>query len=200
VLVASPEYLSRKGEPARPQDLAQHDCIVALSHSGEHYGWNFRLAAQGRARRSGSYVHYPQGRLVVSKLLDTVVDAALMGLGITIAFVESVLPHLESGRLRILLPAFQLDDNESKDAEIFIQYPHRKYVSLKVRALVDFLLDRFRAYEKLDYSPATLKRRFEGRRRRSAAANRSTVRAAKKTASSDSTVPTPRPDGRARLA
>jgi len=184
VLVASPEYLARKGEPKRPQDLAQHECIVALGHSGEHYGWNFRPAAQGRAGGGGSYVHYPQGRLVVSKLLDAVVDAALMGLGITVAFVESVLPHLESGRLRVLLPAFPLDDNESKDAEIFIQYPHREYVSLKVKALVDFLLERFRAYERLDYSPATLKRRFEGPRRGSAAANRTTARPARRTPSS----------------
>ena len=88
-----------------------------------------------------------------------------MGLGITIAFVQSVLPHLESGRLRVLLPAFELDDNESGDAEIFIQYPHRKYLSLKVRALLDFLIERFRAYDALDYSPATLERRYEPRRR-----------------------------------
>lgn len=178
VLVASPEYLARKGEPTRPQDLTRHDCIVALGHSGERYGWTFRPAAPGHGERSESYVHHPEGRLVVSKLLDTVVDAALMGLGITVAFVESVLPHLESGRLRVLLPDFRLDDNESKDAEIFLQYPHRKYVSLKVRALVDFLLERFRAYETLDYSPATLERRFKGTPRRAAATRRGAPRVA----------------------
>ena len=48
VIVASPEYLSRKGEPSRPEDLADHDCIVAIGHSGERYGWSF-----GPSREAG---------------------------------------------------------------------------------------------------------------------------------------------------
>ena len=109
------------------------------------------------------YSHRPRGRVVVSKLLDSVVDAALMGLGITVAFVESVLPHLESGRLQVLLPDFQLEEPDGTDTEIFLQYPHREYVSLKVTAMVDFLIERFRAYEKADYTPATLRARFAQR-------------------------------------
>lgn len=167
VLVASASYLSRNGEPRRPEDLAGHDCIVVLRLSGERYGWSFSPAGQGRSSKpSERHMHYPKGRLVLSKQVDTAVDAALMGLGITVAFVESVLPHLESGRLRVLLPEFQVDDDGHSDDEIFVQYPHREYMSAKVRVFVDFLVERFRSYETLDYSPKTLKQRFEPHARR----------------------------------
>ncbi len=166
VLVASDAYLSYHGEPERPEDLADHDCIVVLRLSGERYGWSFSPAVREHTGRpSERYTHYPKGRLILSKQVDTTVDAALMGLGITVAFVESVLPHLESGRLRVLLPEFRVDDDGHNDDEISIQYPHREYMSAKVRAFVDFLIERFRAYEMLDYSPMTLKRRFEHRTR-----------------------------------
>lgn len=162
VLVASTAYLARHGEPRHPGDLVDHDCIVVLRLSGERYGWSFSPAGAGRpGKPSERHMHYPKGRLVLSKQVDTAVDAALMGLGITVAFVESVLPHLESGRLRVLLPEFQVDDDGHSDDEICIQYPHREYMSAKVRVFVDFLIERFRSYEMLDYSPRTLKRRFE---------------------------------------
>lgn len=160
VLVASPEYLARKGEPGTPRELMNHECIVAVGPSGRAV-WSFLPAGPpGGGAVKKPYLHYPSGRVAVSKLLDTVVDAALMGLGVTVAFVESVLPHLESGRLQVLLPDYQIEDQNDEDTEIFFQYPHREYVSLKVRALADFLVERFRAHETIDYRPATLKAQF----------------------------------------
>lgn len=156
VLVASPEYLAHKGEPRTPQELKEHDCVVAVDPAGRAV-WSFQQATPQGEETAEHYLHYPTGRVVVSKLLDTVVDAALMGLGVTVAFVESVLPHLRSGRLRVLLPDYLIEDQGDVNVEIHLQYPNREYVSLKVRALVDFLVERFRAYEKLDYRPATLK-------------------------------------------
>lgn len=161
VLVASPEYLARKGEPHTPQELPNHDCVVAVGPSGQAV-WSFQ-----QTRPSGTdrhYLHHPIGRVVVSKLLDTVVDAALMGLGVTVAFVESVLPHLQSGRLQVLLPDYLIEDQGDANVEIHVQYPNREYVSLKVRALADFLAERFRTYEKLDYRPATLRARYDALR------------------------------------
>ncbi|MGP3791487.1 LysR substrate-binding domain-containing protein [Pseudomonas sp. B392_1p] len=156
VLVASPEYLARKGEPHTPQELKEHDCVVAVGPAGRAV-WSFQPASRPGSETAEHYLYNPTGRVVVSKLLDTVVDAALMGLGVTIAFVESVLPHLQSGRLRVLLPDYLIEDQGDANVEIHLQYPNREYVSLKVRALVDFLVERFRAYEKLDYRPATLR-------------------------------------------
>lgn len=161
VLVASPEYLARKGEPNTPQELTSHDCVVAVGPAGRA-AWSFQLASPPGAETEKRYLHYPTGRVVVSKLLDTVVDAALMGLGVTVAFVESVLPHLQNGRLRVLLPDYLIEDQGDASVEIYLQYPHREYVSLKVRALADFLVERFRAYENLDYRPVTLRKQYAG--------------------------------------
>jgi DNA-binding transcriptional LysR family regulator len=164
VLVASPDYLARRGEPRTPQELTDHECVVAVGPAGGPAVWSFRpVGSAGTKAARMRYQHHPRGRVVVSKLLDTVVDAALMGLGVTVAFVESVLPHLESGRLRVLLPDFEIEDQDGTNTEIFLQYPHREYVSLKVRALVDFLMERFRAYEKIDYTPGTLRASFDQR-------------------------------------
>lgn len=160
VLVASPEYLVRKGEPHTPQELKHHDCVVAVGTAGRAV-WGFQHVSPQVTETAAHYLHYPTGRVVVSKLLDTVVDAALMGLGVTVAFVESVLPHLQSGRLRVLLPDYLIEDQGDVNVEVHLQYPHREYVSLKVRALADFLVERFRAYEKLDYRPAILRALYE---------------------------------------
>src|SRR6478609_9290209 len=46
VVVASPDYLARRGKPEHPKDLLDHDCIRARYSSGVMHDWEFEKAGQ----------------------------------------------------------------------------------------------------------------------------------------------------------
>jgi DNA-binding transcriptional LysR family regulator len=95
-LYASPRYLELSGEPGRPADLAQHECLRlraqadtwALHHAGEavevEVGGRFRLNSIGMIRR-----------------------LATLDLGIAMLIEEIVAEDLADGRLRRVLPQWQ---------------------------------------------------------------------------------------------
>lgn len=148
ILVASPAYLASRGVPRTPDQLAAHECVSIRFPSGRRAKWLF-TAGEGPSsdRPAGSaLLHQPQGRLVVSEQpADALVDAAVMGLGVTAIAACFVLHHLREGRLRLLLPAYRLE----RDSEMFVQYPTRRHVPLRVRATAEFLLERMAADERL---------------------------------------------------
>ena len=147
ILVASQAYLSRRGVPRTPADLAAHDCInVALPH-GVRAQWTF--IPRGGSKRSRVTVT-PTGRLIVTDELDAVADAAVAGLGLTVSSAENVLDALRDGRLVRVMDDYTVIGNDTSRGEIIVQYPRRKYLPQKVRVLVDFLLERLKGRNPLD--------------------------------------------------
>ena len=65
--------------------------------------------------------------------------AALLGLGVTMVAVPDVLPHLESGALVRLRPAWYADAGP-----ISIYYANRALLPAKTRVFVDFVVEAFR--------------------------------------------------------
>ena len=130
VAVASPDYLRRRGTPARPEDLGQHDCIVDTNFRSRE-AWQFR---EGESQRT---VTVPS-RLFLSSA-DACVSAAEAGLGIALApsFVAGAL--IRSGRLEPVLTEFA-----PPPRAVQAVYPPGRHLALKVRAFVDFLAERFR--------------------------------------------------------
>ena len=97
VLVASPDYIERRGEPRQVADLHNHDLIVfeRLAPNGE-----WRFTAEGR----------PAIRCEPRLLTDSVeasVAAAVAGAGIARALSYQVVDHVRAGRLRYLLEALE---------------------------------------------------------------------------------------------
>ncbi|MDR6953126.1 DNA-binding transcriptional LysR family regulator [Ancylobacter sp. 3268] len=131
VLVASPSYLAARGVPARPQDLADHDCIIDTNFRDPH-NWRFRNPAGGAVDIAIA------GRLRFSSG-EACLAAAAAGLGI--ANVPSFIagPHIRAGDVRRLLAA-----SEAAPHGLFALYPSGRHLALKVRVLVDFLVERFR--------------------------------------------------------
>ena len=130
LLVASPDYLASRGVPRKPEDLANHECVSIRFPSGRPAKWTFVPRKKG-AGSPDSYTHHPQGRLVVSDHpAEALVDAALMGVGVTAIAACFVMPLLRNGELRLLLPDYRLE----RDLEIFIQYPHRELFPPKDQA------------------------------------------------------------------
>jgi DNA-binding transcriptional LysR family regulator len=132
VLVAAPAYLARRGEPRGPRDLLAHDCIIDT---------NFRdpLHWPLRAPEGGQSVILPvAGRLRFSSG-EACLAAAEAGFGI--ARVPSFIagPRIRSGEVVPVLRAM-----EEAPLGLYALYPPARHLALKVRALVDFVANRYR--------------------------------------------------------
>ena len=130
ILCASPGYLQRAGEPAKPADLQAHQCIV-IRESDETYGaWQL---AHGSRRETVKV----RGRLCTNDG-EAALEWALRGRGIVMRSQWDVARHLRSGGLRAVLPQWHLPP-----ADIYAVFPTRQHLSAKTRAFVDHLADTF---------------------------------------------------------
>jgi DNA-binding transcriptional LysR family regulator len=131
VLCASPAYLRARGEPAQPADLAHHDVIsYSLFSSGEN--WTFSGPGGDVTVKVAPRLRTNSG--------DTCRAAALQHQGIILQPDFIVGADLAEGTLREIMPAYR-----SGELGIHAVYPSRKFVSPKVRLLIDFLVDAFAA-------------------------------------------------------
>jgi DNA-binding transcriptional LysR family regulator len=125
VVCGAPDYLSRRGEPATPDDLLEHDCLAFGDVPGAAE-WSFQ---DGAARRS---LRIPT-RLCANDL-DALVRAALAGAGLVRVPSWQVAHCLADGRLRIVLEAYQ-----RPPTPLSILTLRNRLLLPKVRAFVDFL-------------------------------------------------------------
>jgi DNA-binding transcriptional LysR family regulator len=129
VLCASPQYLQRRGAPTHPDELLEHDIIsYSLFSSGEN--WNFR-GPEGEV----SVKVRPRLR---TNSGDTCRAAALRHQGIMLQPTFIVGPDLAEGTLHETMPGFR-----SVELGVYAVYPSRKFVSPKVRLVIDFLVEQF---------------------------------------------------------
>ena len=129
-LCAAPSYLRRHGEPRRPADLAQHNCLeFAYRQTGTEWHFTAPDGAEETVRVSGRLkVNNPQ----------VLHEAALNGDGIEFDPTFIVGPAIAAGRLVVLLPDYQ-----PIETDLSIVYPPGRQLSAKVRSFVDFLATRF---------------------------------------------------------
>jgi DNA-binding transcriptional LysR family regulator len=130
VLVASPAYLARCGQPAVPNDLAQHRCL-AHANFGRTV-WTFSQGAEVVPVRVATHFSANDACALM--------QAALAGGGLAVLPRYLVQPSLAAGTLQVVLPQWQVPA-----LTIYALYPSRRYLSPAVRALLDFLVLRFAA-------------------------------------------------------
>jgi DNA-binding transcriptional LysR family regulator len=133
VVAASPAYLEARGEPAEPAALATHDCVIDTNFS-EPLVWSFRDPKTEVALRVPV-----SGRLRFSNG-EACAAAAEAGFGIARVPTFVAGPRIRAGALKALLRPFE----EPPRSSVYILYPPAKRLAPKVRALVDFLAERFR--------------------------------------------------------
>lgn len=154
VLVASPDYLKRKGSPARPEDLQHHDLIcVRLPQRRSVIRLKPRSKKMRRSQADNAgFVLDMKGPLTIANQVDANLIAALYGTGITLSSLPVVLPYLRTGRLKLVLPEYAVSGNDNDDdvPHIYIHYPHRRHLPVKVKAFVEYLAERFRADKKMN--------------------------------------------------
>ena len=131
---AAPELIAATGMPARPQDLSRMPCIIDTNGRWLS-NWPFRGDDSDQTSVSVS------GPIEVNSPIAARA-AAVAGLGFAVLPDFIAAPEIASGRL---VPV--LDDRILPGGGIFAVYPHRRYLPAKVRALVDFLAQWFKARE-----------------------------------------------------
>jgi DNA-binding transcriptional LysR family regulator len=128
VICASPDYLARHGTPRTPADLAHHNCLT-LSTRPEFNVWEFGDRPGDHLRVTGN---------VELNQADALYDACLAGIGLARVAGYLVEADIKAGRLVPVLA------EELKEAStLYVVYPHRRHLSPKVRAFVDFLVGKF---------------------------------------------------------
>jgi DNA-binding transcriptional LysR family regulator len=129
VTCASPAFLKRAGLPNEPADLAARDVILDLNAS-EPNRWAF-------GRRNAQTEVRVNGRLRFASA-EACVAAARAGFGIARSPAFVAAEFLRNGELRAILC-----DYEPEPIYVHAIYPHARHLAPKVRALVDFLVERF---------------------------------------------------------
>lgn len=132
VVVASPDYLERRGVPRDLADLKDHFAIGFTIEGQDRVGWRF---GHGRGRAPV----LPHERLVVSSN-DVKVAAAVAGQGLARALAYQVADEVRDGRLRVLL-----QEHEPPPVPVHLVYPAGRIAAAKVREFIHFAADRLRA-------------------------------------------------------
>lgn len=131
VLVASPDYLARRGTPASVDELGEHDCLVySLRKATDE--WRFR---EGKSIVTASV----EGRFSAASgaLLRS---AVLSGMGLAVLPTLMVSKDLAEGRLRPVLES----SFAGVSLALYALYPQVRRAPHKVRAFVDLLVSYFR--------------------------------------------------------
>ncbi|MEW6255137.1 MAG: LysR family transcriptional regulator [Pseudomonadota bacterium] len=126
VIVASEDYLARRGRPKVPSDLMDHSCIRRRYPGGALATWTFQKADE-------EVEIVPEGRLTLSSAQGEL-QAARAGQGIAHVLEDYAAPDLQRGALEELLA-----DWSPKLPSWYLYYPSRRHNSAAMRAFLDFV-------------------------------------------------------------
>ncbi len=131
LVCAAPGYLARRGTPARPADLARHDCIAFTGLAGSRE-WPFQI---GRKRHMIA-IH---ARLVVTTA-EAAIEAAIAGVGVTRVLSYQVAAAIKERRVRPLLRDFEFEP-----IPVHLAHLSGRLIPAKLRAFLDFATPRLRS-------------------------------------------------------
>ena len=129
VLVASPAYLRKHGEPKTIAELARHACIA---YAGSRTPGAWELTHDGKALRVPI-----KGRLAMNNSL-AIKEVVLAGQGISLVPLFYVEAELAKRRLKSVL-----EEHTRAPLAVYAVYQRSRHLSAKVRLFVELLRERF---------------------------------------------------------
>jgi DNA-binding transcriptional LysR family regulator len=130
LLCASPAYIARVGQPSTPDDLSQYDCIRLIRGERMMERWLFAGNGVQREVRVRGVLSTDSSEVMHDWLLD--------GHGIGLKVDWDIEADLESGSHIEYLADYQCDV-----IDFYAVYASRRYLSLRIRRFIDFLVDEF---------------------------------------------------------
>ncbi|MBV4507460.1 LysR family transcriptional regulator [Pseudomonas sp. BW13M1] len=129
-LVASPEYLRKRGTPQHPRELAGHSCLhYRFPSSGKLETWPLR--------REHPEQDYAIPISMVCNHVETRICFALNHRGITCLPDFSVRKELAAGSLVSVLDSFM-----ERRGSFYLLWPSGRQMPPKLRVFIDFMLER----------------------------------------------------------
>ncbi len=130
VLCASPAYLARRGRPATPHDLPDHDCLCFMLSDAVHDRWRF-------SRDAGPDMIIKVRGARIADDGDVVRRWALAGHGVAYKARFDVAADIATGRLITLCAEWT-----TEAAPMYLVVPTRRQLTPLVRCLRDFVAER----------------------------------------------------------
>jgi DNA-binding transcriptional LysR family regulator len=127
-ICATPDYFKQHGVPKTPRDLEAHNCLT-YTYFNPQDPWRLRGPEGDISVRASGNLRLNDD--------DALSEAVLHGLGIALLPTFLIGRDLQSGRLQAVL-----SDYVPLERHIFLVYLPNRHLSTKVRAFIDFFVER----------------------------------------------------------
>ncbi|RWE79567.1 LysR family transcriptional regulator [Mesorhizobium sp.] len=129
ILVAAPDYVAQRGDPASPKDLANHQLIAGPTARANV--WEFRRGDEAIS------IHPDRHMIVTSN--DSAIAASIAGLGIISTIADGCKNEIASGSLMRVL-----SDWDMGMVDLHALFPGGRVAKPAARAFASYLSDAFR--------------------------------------------------------
>ncbi|WP_410014543.1 LysR family transcriptional regulator [Sodalis sp. C49] len=129
IACAAPSYLLTAPPLNEPEDLLGHECLI-FTHTSLRTQWVF-------AGPKGRVTVPVTGRLLLDSG-EALISATLAGFGIAMQPAELVGPHIEAGRLAVVLREYSVPTRP-----LHVVYAPDKRITPKLRSFLDFAITVF---------------------------------------------------------
>lgn len=136
VLVATKRYLSERGTPRSPEELANHNCLHYFRR-GQIPAWSFQ-----KDGRNANRITVPVAGPLATNNSEALREAALSNLGIALVPDFSAEKDLSEGRLIRVLPNWK--SVGAFGGNLHAVRPYSPYIAKPVRLFVDFLREQLK--------------------------------------------------------
>ncbi len=132
-VTASPAYLEKYGKPSTPSQLSEHNCLL-FPRTGYSLNWHFKNGA-----RVPEEIPI-RGRCSITNS-QAIKTCTLAGMGVSLLPDWLVSREIADGRLLRLFSKFEVTATDFKSS-VWLLYPSREYLPLKVRVFNEYVKAR----------------------------------------------------------
>lgn len=134
VICASPDYFARHGRPVAPDDIRHHNCLI-YKRTNDRAIWHLR-------DQDGITHDVPVTGNFQTNNTEALRNVLFGALGVAILPTWFIGHDVREGRLEVVFERYTVSPT-ALDTNIYAVFPYNRYLSPKVRAFVDTLLNRF---------------------------------------------------------
>jgi len=128
-LVASPQYLERRGVPRAPEDLTAHACLHhRYATSGKFERWPLR--------HRGKDIDVTPPSTAIANTIEPLIYMAEQGIGIACLPDFAIRRQISRGTLQSVL-----DEHVEHSGPFRILWPSSRHLSPKLRVFIDFMAE-----------------------------------------------------------